>query len=102
MIKLSNAIDKVIFNMTVRAMLNPNNKAFYIPELTLEKINRLCGNNPDKTEMFWLCYKHASRQLENECIIEAQHAYDIQHTCPECYCQNYIQGTICPNCDYVE
>ena len=107
MIKLSNAIDKIIFNMTVKAMLDPNNEYFYIPRLTLEKVEVLCDNDDDKTEMFWLCFNYAYNQycveqLENECLLESQHAYELQHTCPECHCQNYIQGCRCPNCDYIE
>jgi hypothetical protein len=62
MIKLSNAIDRVIFNMTVRAMLDPNNEYFYIPRLTLEKVEVLCDNDDDKTEMFWLCFNYAYTQ----------------------------------------
>lgn len=122
MIKLNNAIDKVIFNMTVRAMLDPNNKYFYIPKLTLEKVEVLCDNDDDKTEMFWLCYNYASNQYllkqrieeleeleeigglrncEFEELFDKQDKLSIlENVCPECYCQNYVQGCCCPNCGY--
>ena len=119
MIRLDNAIDKVIFNMTVKAMLDPENEYFYLPNLTLAKLEELCDNDDDKTEMFWLCYKHAKAQLYKQnrieeleileeigglrtCELEELFYYQEQCTCPECGCTTYVLGCSCPNCDYVE
>lgn len=119
MIDLKKAIDRVIYNMTVKAMLDPENEYFYIPRLTLQKVEVLCDNDDDKTEMFWLCYKHASRQYNKQQEIdrlkeldeiaglrtsELDKLYHLEESfdtvCPECGCTYYIDGCSCPNCDY--
>ena len=104
MIKLSNAIDRVIFNMTVKAMLDPSNEYFYLPRLTLDKVATLCDNDDDKSAMFWQCYHYAWNVLAHKQLMQEIEAgiQTDECSCPECSCKNYIQGVACPNCDYVE
>lgn len=101
MIKLSNITDKLIVDMFVKAMLDPSNKYFYIPNLTLEKVEELCANNDIKTETFWKCFNIALPQYKENKIITVN-TTEVRHTCPECNCPGYVSGCSCPNCDYVE
>ena len=104
MIRLDNAIDKVIFDMTVKAMLDPKNEYFYLPNLTLAKCEELCDNDDDKTEMFWLCYNYAFNKIFEDSINDENNlpVENFEMPCPECGCKTYVLGCSCPNCDYNE
>jgi predicted Zn-ribbon and HTH transcriptional regulator len=113
MTKLDIIFNKLIIESTVRAMLDPNNEYFYLPNLTLGKVATLCNGEDDKTFCFWQAYKIASREFaKQQAIKEAQEqlntldknvqVYHDPNCCPECgygYYQGYVK---CPNCDYVE
>lgn len=122
MINLKEAIDRVIYNMTVKAMLDPENEYFYIPRLTLQKVEVLCDNDDDKTEMFWLCFQHAYKQYmseqyarmfeepEIETYEEYQErlAYENSHSALRSDLDDYYSGLniqVCPECnckDYID
>ena len=62
--KLTNSIDKVIIDMTVRNMLNPDNKDFYIPNITIEKLQRLVDGNDYASHIFFSAFTIASAKYE--------------------------------------
>ena len=113
MTKLDIIFNKLIITSTVRAMLDPNNEYFYLPKLTLAKVEELCNGEDDKTFCFWQAYKIAKREFDKQqAIKEAQEqlsildkdvqVYHNPNCCPQCgygYYQGYVK---CPNCDYVE
>ena len=111
--QLSKVFDELIINITVKAMLDPENEYFYLPNLTLEKGAELCAGDPDKTAIFWKALHIAeniyNQRLEEQSIEEAfaivndvTRSYNFEHSCPECHYYRYIAGVRCPNCDYVE
>ena len=46
----------VMVNMTVKCMLNPKNKDFYIKSLTLEKVSAIISEDSDLASTFWTAY----------------------------------------------
>lgn len=89
-----NTIDKVMIDITVNCMLNPNNKDFYIGTLTEEKVDVLTKSMDIET----LHIFETARK-----IAEDIHCSD--NVCPMCnltYKLGYRKGVHCPNCDYVE
>ena len=121
---ISEGLDKLMVDITVRCMLNPNNKDFYIGTLTLDKVKSMFAEMNDADleilDIFWSAYSIAeAKYLEeqrllkeyNEAIAEEIEHYvpidfsavnEILHVCPECGCRDYVQGVRCPNCDYVD
>lgn len=109
MIHISEPLDKVMIDITVKAMLNPDNPDFYIGSLTLDKVASLFAemDNPstDTVTLFWKAFhiasaKYKEQQEELEHLIEFANAH-----CPECGCSpnlGYKPGVRCPNCDYIE
>ena len=96
-------------NITVRCMLNPKNRDMYLGYLTPKKIESLItktfDNDPEFVTAFWTAFsiahaKFIEQRVENECIVESDRAYTLQHVCPQCACTSYIAGVTCPNCDY--
>ena len=97
--KLANSIDKVVIDMTVRNMLNENNKHFYIGKLSIEQVENLLMDDY-ATDIFWSAFAIASASyLKSN---QEYHVHSYSAGCPECGCQSYISGCACPNCDYVE
>lgn len=99
---ISKGLDEVLTDILVKCMLNPNNKDFYIGNLTLGRVKQYFVEMPkdDVTvdTVFWNAYSRAEALFEEEQpVLE-----ECRGTCPECGCQNYVQGVTCPNCDYVE
>ena len=97
----------IMTSFMVKSMLNPSNKSFYIGSLTLETLNRVIDGDSEMAEVIFTAFgiaqaRYLAELEENACLIESDRAYDIQHTCPECYAQGYVTGCACPNCDYVE
>lgn len=128
MIHISEPLDKVMIDITVKAMLNPDNPDFYIGSLTLDKIASLFAemDNPsaDVVTLFWKAF-HIANAKYKEQQEELEHAYDKDvalddiayefgkhrnnsyygNPCPNCGCTatlGYIPGVRCPNCDYIE
>ncbi len=121
---ISVGLDEVLTNMLTRCMLNPNNKDFYIENLTLEKVKQYFIDMPQDdisvATIFWTAYSRAEAQyLEEQKLLkeydkaiqeEVEHYIPIDfsgineliHTCPECGCKDYIEGVKCPNCDYID
>lgn len=97
---------EVMINFTVKCMLNPNNKFFYIKNLTLDKLSKLIAGDSERAEVLFTAFERAqSRYLEQAAIDEYfTHIHTVEG-CPECGCSRnlgYIAGVACPNCDYVE
>ena len=96
--KLSNCLDKVVIEMTVKNMLNPNNKDFYIPNITIEKLESLVGEDEYASHIFFSAFAIASAQIKPRLTFEDW----LDCYCPECGCNTYLSGCRCPNCDHYE
>lgn len=115
--KLTNSIDKVVIEMTVRNMLNPNNKDFYIPNITIEKLQRLVDGDEYAAHIFFSAFTIASAkyaELVEYCEMQDyldelksfknSKLYQDRFACPECGCsssQGFVPGCRCPNCDNI-
>ena len=96
---------KVLVDFTVKSMLNPENKDFYINNLSLEQVEALLtGGDSDLIDCFWSAFDQAFKQPKPVKQIDEELAFEEEpdeDTCPECGCHNYISGVACPNCDYI-
>ena len=109
MIHISKPLDTVMIDITVKAMLNPDNPDFYIGSLTLDKVASLFAemDNPstDTVTIFWKAFHIASAKYKEQ-KEELEHLIKFVNThCPECGCSSilgYKPGVRCPNCDYIE
>ena len=63
-------LNNVLVDMTVKCMLNPNNKHFYIGTLTLEKAAEAIKFNSDCAETFWTAYHIASKEYNEQVEFE--------------------------------
>lgn len=111
---LNNEIDKFVRDLTVKAMLNPNNKDFYIPNLNLGKVYDMCHGKQSWLDMIWSAFKIAYPQYKADqedyknrnniqtYTTEEDQPYHEPGSCPCCgyrYYQGYVK---CPNCDFCE
>lgn len=96
--KLANSIDKVVVDMTVRCMLNPDNQDFYLHNITVEKLESLLGADDYASQIFWSAFAIASAQIKPKLSFEEW----LDCYCPECGCNTYLTGCRCPNCDHYE
>ena len=118
--KLSNSLDKVLIDMTVTQMLNPNNKDFYIGNLTLDKVSSLIDGDTYRADILFRALSviefkfplvleqiEYERAVAQEMLLEdiakkvSIYGYNLE-VCPECGCNTYIDGVRCPNCDHCE
>lgn len=105
---ISSGLDELMIDITVKCMLNPENKDFYIGTLTLDKVKSMFVEMNDADldilTVFWSAFSRAQaiylNNLSTELIEEEILAEGT--SCPECGCRFYLQGVACPNCDYVE
>ena len=67
---LNNYLNNTLVNLTVKCMLNPNNKYFYIGTLTLEKAAEIIKFNSDCAETFWTAYHIASKEYNEQLEFE--------------------------------
>ena len=96
---------KVFVDLTVKSMVNPDNKDFYIKKLSLEQVkNLLTDTDDDLVDCFWTAFTIACGILDMPLPFPEVPYVDEDEfdTCPECGCRHYIVGVACPNCDYVE
>lgn len=56
----------VMVNMTVKCMLNPQNKDFYIKSLTLEKLSDIINEDNDLADTFWTALHIAREEIMKE------------------------------------
>ena len=98
--KLTNTLDKVVIEMTVRNMLNPNNKDFYIPNITIEKLESLVGEDAYASHIFFSAFAIASAQIKP--VVKASFQEFIDCYCPKCGRNAYFSNGHCPNCDHYE
>ena len=117
---ISVGLDEVLTDMLTRCMLNPDNKDFYIGNLTLDKVKQSFAELPQDdvsvASVFWSAFSRAQAQylqtqklrntlktkiddIANKYIDKYMHKLS---TCPECGCEAYVAGVACPNCDYTE
>lgn len=117
---ISVGLDEILTDMLTRCMLNPDNKDFYIGNLTLDKVKQYFAEMPQDdvsvASVFWNAYSRAEAQylqtqkiyytlktkiddIANKYIDKYMHKLS---TCPECGCKAYVAGVACPNCDYTE
>lgn len=115
--KLTDCLDKVVIDMTVRNMLNPNNKDFYIPNITVRKLESLVGEDDYASQIFWSAFEIALAEyqaLTEYCAVQDyldelksykdSRLYQDRFACPECGCsssQGFVPGCACPNCDNI-
>lgn len=111
---VSSSLDELMIDMTVKCMLNPNNKDFYIGTLTLDKVKSMFTEmnsaDLDILTIFWEAYSRAEALY----VKEQARIRDIKLNdmcsenfmcCPNCSCTQslgYVPGVACPNCDYIE
>lgn len=94
--KLTNTLDKVVIEMTVRNMLNPSNEHFYLHNLTIEKVQSLLDGDEYASHIFFSAFAIASAQIKPKLSFEEW----LDCYCPECGCNTYFTGCRCPNCDH--
>lgn len=122
---ISKGLDELMIDITVKCMLNPENKDFYIGTLTLDKVKSMFVEMNDADldilTVFWSAFSRAQtkyleeeqdliQEYEKSCELDniaceyAKHGNNSYYgtVCPECGCRFYIPGVACPNCDYVE
>lgn len=68
--QITQGLDELVTKILVQQMINPENKDFYIKELTVDKIISLLAEmptaDPSLTEIFWTAFKKAQRYLKTE------------------------------------
>lgn len=128
LVNISNNLDQIMVDITVRQMLNPDNKDFYIGTLTLDKVAsmfvKMSSVDITIANVFWTAFSRAQArhlakleeeaQAYNESALlddiaceYAKHGNNSYYgdICPKCLCtqsQGYRVGCACPNCEYVE
>lgn len=104
LVNISNSLDQIMVDITVRQMLNPDNKDFYIGTLTLDKVASMFAEMNKAeiaiSEIFWQAYGIA--QQEYKTTLAYEKVEEPSDACPKCGCNNYIAGVACPNCEYIE
>lgn len=99
---------EAMVNTTISCMLNPDNKDFYLGNMTLDKLASLIDYDSEVADCIfsaleiatpiYLGWREAVAQAErfsHEC--EAH-----KHICPHCGAQGYESFVKCPNCDFYE
>lgn len=105
---ISKGLDQVMIDITVRCMLNPDNRDFYIGTLTVDKCKSMFAEMPSDDvkliDIFMQAFEIARRQYFADITeyLSTKTQSNSTNTCPECGCRDYIAGVACPNCDYVE
>lgn len=95
-------IDDLFVDITVKQMLNPDNKSFYIGTLTLAQCRELLHDADEGlTHAFWKAFGIAQGIYLEQMHIDKELDH-FEDACPECGCTSYVEGCACPNCDYVE
>ena len=105
---ISKGLDEVMIDITVKCMLNPDNRDFYIGTLTLDKVKALFieMNIPDTdiSTVFWSAFSRAQalylEMTKSDDLPEEDDSIDDSDICPECGCRTFVSGVRCPNCDY--
>lgn len=69
---LNSHLNDAMVSITVKCLLNPDNKDFYIKDLTLEKISVIIDNDSSRADTFWTAFHIAREQIiEEELILKA-------------------------------
>ena len=105
---ISKSLDKILVDITVKQMLNPENKDFFIGKLTLDKVQSLFAEkdnaNISAIDIFWRALHIAETKYKAQLADLAKATFN-RISCPECGCaqtSGYVPGVRCPNCDYIE
>ena len=116
-----NKNNEAMVNITISCMLNPNNKDFYLGNMTLDKLASLIDYNSEVADCIFSALEIAMpTYLEREKALEqayyesallddiacefakhGQHSY-YGSICPNCAALGYNPSVKCPNCDYDE
>ena len=114
---IQNELNNIMVNTTVRCMLNPKNKHFYLGNMKLHEIIEMFNAIPEEIRdnaisCFWTAYAIASvkynaeqKEIEENRPYYADVDYLYDNVCPECGCTaalGYVSGIKCPNCDTEE
>lgn len=116
---IQNELNNIMVNTTVRCMLNPKNKHFYLGSMKLHEIVEMFNAIPEEIRdnaisCFWTAYAIASVKYnaeQKEASAYMDYIDDLidttvtENTCPECGCTatlGYVSGIKCPNCDTEE
>lgn len=96
--------NEVFVDFTVRSMLNPHNKDFYLDKLSIAQVeDLLTGADDGLVDCFWQAFSRAYGYTFHDYELAVYQDYHFQDkSCPECACRDYIVGVACPNCEYVE
>lgn len=87
---VSNTLDRVVIDLTVKQMLNPANSDFYIGTLSLAKVEKLfqemLSENLEIAETFWKAFAIA----QNQYLDEQEYIADIEKEYLECIAQDTL------------
>lgn len=78
----------------VKTMLNPNSD-MYIKRFNETEFCK--GLSEDNIKIV----KSAKEIAEIAILRKENKQNNAKCTCPECGCQNYVNGVACPNCEYI-
>jgi hypothetical protein len=100
---VKNIVKEVFIDITVKQMLNPHNRDFYIGTLTLAKTKSLLKDADEgMSDAFWTAFGIAQAAYLAQKILDNCQYHTHEDGCPECGCTTYVEGCVCPNCDYIE
>lgn len=67
---INSTIDNVLVDLMVRCMLNPDNKEFYIGNLSMNQVEYLCKTvckqNTQAIDIFWKAFHIAEATIRDE------------------------------------
>lgn len=96
-------LDDLFIALTVKQMTNPENKKFYLGTHTLADCKEMLHDADEGlTDAYWTAFGIAQGNYLEQAHIEKEHLEYDEHCCPECGCASYVEGCVCPNCDYIE
>ena len=96
--------NETFIDFTVRSMVNPENKDFYINNLSIAQVeDLLTGADDGLVDCFWQAFSRAFPQIitHKQVVKTANLVINEYNICPECGCKDYVLGIACPNCDHI-
>lgn len=92
---------KIFEDLTIKSMLNNNNKDLYIENITIETVEKmLTGADDELVDCFWTAFNFTHSYMFHDYELAVYQDYHFrEQACPECGCLNYVEGVACPNCE---